>query len=448
MTRFQDEIVLPGDEGWDEARRAYNLEIDQRPAEIVFPQSVEDVAAAVALAGERGWQIAAQGTGHNAGPLGSLENAILLKTDRMRGLTIDADARIGRAEAGVVWGEVVEAAAPHGLAGLAGTSRDVGVVGYSLGGGLSFLGRKYGLATNHLRAIELVTADGRFVRADHENEPDLFWALRGGGGSFGIVTAIEMQLLPIMDVYAGLLWYPIERGDEVLSAWREITQDDPPDDLTTWARFLNFPPIPDVPEPLRGKSFVAVEAYHLGDPVVADDRLAPLRALGPVNDTIQRMTMPALSHMHMDPEQPVPGIGDGLMLAALPAEALSAFIAVAGAGARVQLANIEVRHLEGELGRARPENGALASIEGKYAVFGGGFAAVPELVAPIEEQVEAIKEALAPWEAPHMYLNFAETRRDPTSLWTEQAYQRLRQIKDTVDPSNLILSNQPVIPAR
>ncbi len=176
------------------------------------------------VAAERGQQIAAQATGHNAGPLGSLENAILLRTDRMRGVTIDAQARIARVQAGAVWLEVVEAVARHGLAVLAGTSPNVGVVGYTLGGGLSFLGRKYGLATNNVQAIELVTADGRFVRADRDSEPDLFWALRGGGGSFGVVTAIELRLFPVTEVYAGLLWYPIEREGEVLPAWRELTQ--------------------------------------------------------------------------------------------------------------------------------------------------------------------------------------------------------------------------------
>ena len=136
------QIVLPGDERWDESRRAFNLAVDQRPAAVVFPESPQDVAAAVRMAVERGQRIAAQGTGHNAGPLGSLEDTILLKTDRMRGVTIDAPARTARVEAGVVWSEVVEAAAQQGLAVLAGSSPNVGVVGYTLGGGLSFLGRK------------------------------------------------------------------------------------------------------------------------------------------------------------------------------------------------------------------------------------------------------------------------------------------------------------------
>ena len=303
---LDDKMVLPGDGRFDDTRRAWNLAIDQRPAAVVFPGSATDVAAAVRYAAERGLRIAAQGTGHNAGPLGSLADTVLLRTDRMRGIRIDPQARTASVEAGVVWLDVVQAAARHGLAALAGSSPDVGVAGYTLGGGVSFLGRKYGLAASHVLAAEVVTADGRLVRADSDHEPGLFWALRGGGGSFGVVTALEFRLLPFTEAYAGVLWYPIERGSEVLHTWSELTRGEIPDELTTVGRFLNLPPIPAIPEGIRGKSFVIVEAYHLGDPAQADELLAPLRALGPVNDTIATVPVPALSHLHMDPEQPVP----------------------------------------------------------------------------------------------------------------------------------------------
>ena len=264
-------LVLPPHNGWDDARRAWNLALDQRPSAVVLPESASDVVAAILFARERGQRVAAQGTGHGAAPLGSLEDTILVKTERMRGIEIDPVNRVARVEAGVLWQEVVEAAAAHGLAALQGSSPDVGVVGYTLGGGLSFMGRRHGLAANHVRAIEIVTADGVLVRADRDHEPDLFWAVRGGGGSFGVVTAVELELLPIREIYAGLLWYPIDRADEVLHAWRELTESDVPDELTTVGRILNLPPIPEIPEPVRGKSFAVVEAYHLGDPAVADE---------------------------------------------------------------------------------------------------------------------------------------------------------------------------------
>jgi hypothetical protein len=438
-------LVLPADPRFDEARRAWNLAVDQRPAAIAFPESPEDVAAAVLFAREQGLRIAAQGTGHNAGPLGSLEDTILLKTERMRGVRIDPRARVARVEAGVLWLEVVEAAARHGLAALAGSSPDVGVVGYTLGGGLSFLGRKHGLCANAVRAIEIVTADGRLRRCDPNTEPDLFWALRGGGGSFGVVTAIELELFEIEHAHAGVLFFPIERGGEVLHAWRELTHGASlPDELSTVGRFLRLPPLPEIPEPLRGRSFALVEAYHLGDPAQADELLAPLRALGPVMDTVGTVPMPALSHLHMDPPQPVPAAGDGLLLAELPAQAVDALVAVAGETAQVPLVTVEVRHLGGALARPHASHGALSCLDAAYSLFAAGMVPTPQLEAPVRAQVDAVKAALAPWAASRRYLNFADQPCDPASLWSEHALQRLRRVKAAVDPHDLIRSNHPV----
>lgn len=209
-------------------------------------------------------------------------------------------------------------------------------------------------------------------------------------------------------------------------------------------RFLNLPPIPQIPEQVRGKSFVIVEAYHLGDPAEADRLLAPLRALGPVNDTIATVPMPVLSHLHMDPEEPAPGAGDGLMIDRLPGDAIDAFTAVAGPGAAFPLLSAEVRHLGGEFARPRPGNGALASIDAQYVLYAVGMTPVPELVAPVTAQVEAVKRALAPWAAGQMYLNFAETQRPAAPFWTAPASQRLRQIKADIDPGDVIRSNHPV----
>ena len=272
-------ILMPGDPGWDDARRAWNLAVDQHPAAVALPESAHDVAAAVRFAREHGLRVAAQGTGHNARPLGSLDDTVLVKTARMRRVTIDPAARIARAEAGAVWHEVVEAAAEHGLAALAGSSPDVGVVGYTIGGGISWLGRAYGLAANNVEAIEVVTADGRLVRADACTEPDLFWALRGGGGSFGVVTAIELRLFPITEVYAGLLWWPAEAAAEVLQAWRDLTQSDPPEEFTSAAAVMRFPAIPDVPGHLRGRSFAIIDRHPPGRP--GRGRRAARAAAGP-----------------------------------------------------------------------------------------------------------------------------------------------------------------------
>jgi hypothetical protein len=248
VTALTNRVVLPEHGNWDEARRAWNLAVDQQPAAVVFPESAQDVIATVELARAFGLRVTAQGTGHNAAPLEPLEETVLVKTERMRQIEINPEARIARIEAGVRSLELTEAAARHGLAPLSGSSPDVGVIGYTLGGGLSWFGRKYGLAASTVHAIELVTADGQLVRADHDHEPDLFWALRGGGGSFGIVTALELLLIPISEVYAGVLWWPIERDEEVLHAWADLTRRELPDELTTVGRYLRLPPLPDIPE--------------------------------------------------------------------------------------------------------------------------------------------------------------------------------------------------------
>jgi FAD/FMN-containing dehydrogenase len=339
---------------------------------------------------------------------------------------------------------LVEAAAVHGLSPLAGSSPDVGVVGYTLGGGLSWFGRKYGLAASSVRAFELVTADGLLVRADREHEPDLFWALRGGGGSFGIITALELELVRVHEAYAGILWWPIERDREVLHAWAELTRGELPDELTTVGRYLRLPPLPEIPEPVRGKSFVVIEVIHLGERGEADELLAPLRALDPVMDTIQRISTPALSHMHMDPEHPVPGTGDGMLLNELPPDAIDEIIATSGAASPSPLVSLELRHLGGELARAHPRGGALAAVDADYAVYAVGIAPSPVAAEQVRGHVEAVMSALRPWAAGRTYLNFAETRRDPRTLWTEDAHHRLRRVKATLDPSNLIRSNHPV----
>jgi FAD/FMN-containing dehydrogenase len=214
------QVSVPGEVSYDQARQAWNLAVDERPYVVVVAESASDVVQAVRYAREHGMRIAPQGTGHGAAPLEALDSAMLLRTTPMRGVDIDPATRAARAEAGAVWQDVIVPAAEHGLAGLAGSSPNVGVTGYTLGGGLGWLARRYGLAANSVTAAELVTPSGDLVRADAGHEPDLLWAVRGGGG-VGVVTALEMQLYPVPELYAGDLFFPIQRTAEVLHAWRE-----------------------------------------------------------------------------------------------------------------------------------------------------------------------------------------------------------------------------------
>ena len=266
--RLYGEVYGPDDEGWDEARRAWNLAVDQRPAAVALPITDADVVEIVNFAREEGLRVAPQGTGHGASALAGLDDTILLSTKRMRGVRIDPNARRARVRAGAIWQDVTAPASAYGLAPLAGSAHDVGVVGYTLGGGLSWLAREHGFACDSVTAIELVTADGALVRTDERNDPELFRALRGGGGNFGVVTSMEFKLYPVSELTGGALLWPQERAEEIFNAWREWTTT-VPNHVTSLCRLLNVPPLPDVPEPLRGRSFVVVEAAILGDDCAA-----------------------------------------------------------------------------------------------------------------------------------------------------------------------------------
>jgi FAD/FMN-containing dehydrogenase len=436
-------IVHPHDPSWNDVRLAWNLSADQQPAAVALPESADDVVAMVRWARERGLRIAPQGTGHSAIPLGSLAHAVLMKTERMRGLEIDPETRTVRVEAGVLWEEVTEAAAEHGLAALAGSSPDVGVVGYSLGGGISWFARKHGLAANAITAVELVNAKGELIRADAQNHTDLFWAIRGGGGSFGVVTALEFRLFPISRVYAGALFFPLDRGTEVLRAWREWV-DGVPEEVTSLGRFLRFPPIPHIPEPLRGNSFVVVEATSLLNQEESDELLRPLRELGPARDTFATVPVQELKHLHMDPPGPVPGSGDGMLLSDFDEAAIDALARVAGPDVQSPLVSVEARHLGGALARQAPGAGALASIDGQFAMYAVGATPNPELDAAVKAHVELVLAALAPWDSGRMYLNFAEKRRRGEELFGDLTYRRLQTVKAAVDPEDVFRSNHPV----
>src|SRR5580692_6090981 len=222
-TSIAGDVFVPGEDGYDHARQAWNLFVDQRPAAVVFAESAADVARTVKFARAQGRRIAPQGTGHGSPSLEPLEDAILLKTARMRGVEIDPATRTARVEAGAQWQDVAVPAGQHGLAALAGTSPDVGVTGSTVGGGIGWMARRHGLAATSVTAAEIGPPAGRRVRADADHEPDLFWAVRGGGGSVGVVTALEMTLYPVKQLYAGALFFPIQRSAQVLHAWREWT---------------------------------------------------------------------------------------------------------------------------------------------------------------------------------------------------------------------------------
>jgi FAD/FMN-containing dehydrogenase len=442
--RMQGRVSAPGDIDWDEARQAWNLAVDQRPAAVAIPHSADDVVAIVDFARERGLRVSAQGTGHNAAAYDTLAETILVKTQEMRGVEIDAEAQVARVAAGTLWIEVTEPASALGLAPLAGSSPDVGVVGYTLGGGSSWLARKHGLSANSVVAIEVVTADGELVRADAEHHADLFWALRGGGGNFGVVTHMEIRLFPLTEVYAGMMFWPWERSAEVLKAWAAWTRT-APEEVTTSARIMQIPPIPEIPEFLRGRSLVIIDGAYIGDEASALELFRPLRDLGPELDTFAMIPPAGLARIHMDPEGATPALGGaGLMLAELPDEAVDAFLAATGPGSGSALLMAEIRHIGGALARKPVGAGALSRFNGEYMTFAGGIPVTPEIAAAIHAGLATLTDALTPWDSGSAYLNFTEEKVDPAKFYPATNYERLRRVKADVDPAGLFRGNHEI----
>src|SRR5919202_6213067 len=415
------DVITPGDAEYDVARQAWNLAVDQQPVMVALPKSAGDVARILRYAREKGLRVAPQGAGHNARPLGRLDDTVLLKTSRMIGVEIHAEERYARVQAGAIWADVVGPAYEAGLTAMSGSSPDVGVVGYTLGGGLSWIARKYGLATNHVRAIELVTAEGKLIRADHENHPDLFWALRGGGGSFGVVTTIEVELFPFTEIYAGMLAFPIDRAVEVLSAWNELLPS-LPDEMTTVGRMLRVPPLPEIPEIVRGRELAVVEAFYLGDEAEGRRLIQPLRELGPEIDTVTTMPTKDLIHVHMDPPEPVPGEGDHMMIGDhLPQDAIDTFVEAFRSGPAQALLMSELRQLGGELGRSGPDHGAADTFDGAYTMFSVGMTPTPEVAAMVAAGLPVMRDAMKRYEGGREYLNFAEQKGlDSRRLYDEE----------------------------
>lgn len=436
-------LVKPGDQDWDTARGAFNLLVDQRPEAIAFPTDEREVAAAVAFADRQGWRVAAQSTGHNAGPLGSLEGTLIVNTSELGGVTIDTGARRVRAGTATRWRDLTPRLSDLGLAALHGSSPEVGIAGYSLGGGVGWLARKHGMQTNAVTAIELVTAEGHHVRADAVHEPDLFWALRGGGGNFGVVTAIEFEVFAVPEVYAGAMFYELGSADEVFQTWSNLLPG-LPEEMTTWVNIIRFPPLPEVPEPVRGRSLAIVMAAYLGTEGEGRELLAPLRELGPVMDTFAMQPPVFLSDLAMDPPDPLPFHTEHAMTELLPASAIAEVVAITGSDSSIDL--LQLRHMGGALSRAKPEAGARATLPGELCLFALGVAPEPALSERVREQLDAIAGVAAPHVAGH-YPNFIEEPADPSVFFTPVDWERLREIKALYDPQDMFKANHHIPPA-
>lgn len=446
--RIDGPVLRPGEPGYEAETHTWNLTLRHRPAVAVGATSARDVQAAVAFAADHALPVAVVATGHGA--VVPADGALLVTTWRMDDVRVDPAAGVAHIAAGARWQQVVDAAAKVGLAPPAGSSPDVGAVGYTLGGGLSpALGRKYGYAADLVRSIDVVTPDGVLRHVDAGHESELFWALRGGKGNFGVVTSIELGLVAVQRFYGGGLFFGGEHARAVLEAFRAATRT-APDELTLSVALLRVPPEPSVPEPLRGRFVVHARVAYLGAPADGERLIAGLRAVAPpLLDTVTELPFTAIAAVHLDPADPMPVVERTAQLAGLPDEAVDALLAVAGPGADVPVTMVEVRHLGGALDRQPAVPNAVSGRGAPYNLFVASIAP-PELHATAHAAQAEIVDAVAPWLTGRALLNFLSAGDADPDLVREAfdaaAYDRLARIKAIHDPENLFRVNHNIPP--
>ncbi|MCW2548727.1 MAG: FAD/FMN-containing dehydrogenase [Mycobacterium sp.] len=436
-------VTLPSDPSWEADRHGWTVSVDQRPVAVVMVTDAQDVVTATRFAISHGFAVSAQPVGHGATT--AIDGTILLRTRGLQEISVDAAARVARVGSGVKWGELLEVSGEYGLTGLAGSSPDPSVVGFSVCGGLSWFGRKYGLAAHSILAVELVDANGELRRVTEKSDPQLFWAVRGGGGDFGVVTAMEIELFPAPHVYGGRLLWPIEMALPVLRAFRDITKT-APDELTLWAHLIQFPPIPDVPEPIRGKSFVSVDVAYLGSADEAEELLMPLRGIpAQFMDGLDTVPLAALGSICMEPVDPMPTMDMAGLLRDFDNAAIDALLAVAGVGSGSPLTIVQIRHLGGAIARGTDEDGPAGAVEEPYQLFCLGIPMAPPIAAAVDITFASIRNALRGYLTDRTFFTFLGCDDDSSQAFAPGALERLQDIKRCVDPRGVVRSNRPVI---
>jgi FAD/FMN-containing dehydrogenase len=432
-------VFTPGQAGYDTERRGYNLAVDQHPAIVVAAADVDDVVTAVGLAVDHELPVAVQATGH--GPTVAADGAVLVTTSRMSGIEIDPAARVARFEAGVRSGALVAAAAEHGLAPLNGSAPDVGAVSYHLGGGVALMSRQFGYAVDHVRALELVTAEGRLRRVtadtDDRDGADLFWALRGGGkGRFGVVVAVEIDLHAVSRLYGGGMHFAAERTHEVLHTYADWTST-VPEEMGSSVLLIRMPDLPFLRDELRGQYVSHVRFVHTGDPAEGERWVAPFRALGPLTDTVREMPYRDVGTVHAEPTTPVAFHARNQMLRSLEHQAVDTLLDLAGPDARAPYL-VELRHLGGATTRPATVPGALGRRDGVFCLYSGAAVTDDDHVETLRSSLDRLHRVMAPWGTGGACLNFL-AGPDVTTDQIRSAYlpsdlDRLREIERRIDP--------------
>ena len=426
-------VAVPGDKAYDALVSPWNLAVPVQPAAVLAAFDAQDVVEAVQFAARHGMRVTPQATGH--GPMAELTTELLVTTKDLDEVVIHPEEGWARAGAGVKWLKVVEAAAPYGLAPLSGSITDVGIVGYTTGGGLGPMARTHGLAIDKVRAIEVVTGDGVLRRATPTEHPELFFALRGAKGMLGIVTAIEFDLVDQPSFYGGSTWFDGADAPAVIDAWRTWSAELPEEGTTSFALF-QLPDMEGVPPMLAGRLTLSVRFVWTGSAEEGERWFAAMRAAAPaILDDVSDKPYTAIDSVHTDPLDPTPAHEAGDVLADFPAEAVDALLALTGPGVASPQILVEVRQLGGAYARPGEHRAAFASRDAAYSLLVVGIAAIPG----VEDHAAAILDAMAPWVGGHRLPNFTFTPEEYVDAYDEVTLARLRRAIRTYDPDGVLM---------
>ena len=441
------EVLRPGDEAYDSARRVWNGMIDRRPALIARCLGVADVQAAVRFAREHKLLVAVRGGGHNVAGNAVAEGGIVIDLSRMRAVRVDPTRRTARAESGATWGELDHEAAVHGLATTGGAVSTTGIAGLTLGGGVGWLARRFGLACDNLLSVDLVTADGRLLTASASEHADLFWGVRGGGGNFGVVTSFEYQLHPVGPVLGGMVLYPLEQAGALARFYRDFAAG-APEELSALLLFLVAPPLPILPPHLHGASLAGVMVCYSGPLAQGQEVLRPLRAFGtPVLDRILPMPYTAMQRL-LDDGSP-PGLLNYWKAGFLRELSDDSVATLAEHASRTTLPGqmVEIFQFDGAVNRVGPEETAFSHRNGKF-----DFTAVAKWSEPADSEryiawARDFYRAMEPFTTGGVYVNYlGEEGEERVKAAYGSNYARLVALKNQYDPTNLFQLNQNIKP--